>query len=96
MYVDERSNIENFIVPTLKLRMEMGWIGPVERLINFYMPTIRKICSEETISIFEEAKLWLERAIEHERIHGKNSLLNYDHPVCRRALKRIEKSSHSH
>ncbi|MCV3211530.1 hypothetical protein OHD62_33445 [Mesorhizobium sp. YC-39] len=69
--------------------MEIGWTKPVARLLDHYSTRVREICSAETVSKFEEATAWLEKAGEHERIHGENSLMNTNHPVYKRVNRRL-------
>ena len=96
MYFDERKNIESFIVSALKLHMEIGWTKPVEELLDYYSTRVREICSAKTVSKFENAAVWLQKAKEHERIHGENSLMNTNHRIYKRVNSRSNDRSEYH
>ncbi|AZO23593.1 hypothetical protein EJ070_24890 [Mesorhizobium sp. M1E.F.Ca.ET.045.02.1.1] len=74
-------DVEEHLLPTIRLLMEIGMPDPVERMIKFHGERMRSSGVAEASRALDEAQSWLISARLHEGVHGKGSLLNKEHPT---------------
>lgn len=79
-------NVEQDLLTTIKLFMEIGMPDSVERMIKFSGERMRSSEIPEAVRVLEEAQSWLASTRLHEMVHGKGSLLNKEHPTYVRAF----------
>ena len=76
------------LLQSMRGNLDRGAFPELGFQLDFYRPIALESGDASVIDAFDELKLQADAGLEHERVHGRWSLLKHDHPVTMRLKAR--------